>query len=336
MSLPITWEDKENSPELMAWVQQFGEKNYLNAEQINSLKNGINELFEIKLNVADYNYHFKGKHTSLGNLQIAYPIANSGDYAIVDPGTGVAALEYIWDLEEGWVKGNSTGPTTTDTLTEGSINLYFSIARVLASALTGISFATGGAIVSTDTVLQAFGKLQKQINDFSQRQSLFFYPSTSTVTFTADQKNMHISRFNAGTLNGSFGLTFGNGIPETGGVIDMSYLGDTGVPFIAPFDCIVEGIIIRYSRNVAESGANTNLMFRMMSDTRYSVNNQMVCDYNLTGTTHIANEEVSVSVTVGSHSTITKGGGLKFCVRTNNATAQQFNIFRLMVIVKKV
>jgi len=56
-------------------------------------------------------------------------------------------------------------PSTTDSLAEGVTNFYFTAARVLATVLTGISFATGGAIVSTDTVLQAFGKIQKQITD---------------------------------------------------------------------------------------------------------------------------------------------------------------------------
>lgn len=55
---------------------------------------------------------------------------------------------------------------STSDVPEGT-NLYFTTARVLATVLTGISFATGGAIVSTDTVLIAFGKIQKQINDLS-------------------------------------------------------------------------------------------------------------------------------------------------------------------------
>jgi hypothetical protein len=54
---------------------------------------------------------------------------------------------------------------TTNDVPEGVSNLYFTAARVLATVLTGISFATGGEIVSTDTVLQAFGKIQKQISD---------------------------------------------------------------------------------------------------------------------------------------------------------------------------
>jgi len=101
----------------------------------------------------------------LANLQSAYPTSNDGDYAIVDSGTGISAKEYIWDSDEGWVLAGNVSLSTTDALPEGSTNLYFTIARVLASVLTGISFATGGAIVSTDSVLVAFGKIQKQIND---------------------------------------------------------------------------------------------------------------------------------------------------------------------------
>jgi hypothetical protein len=54
-------------------------------------------------------------------------------------------------------------PGSTDAVPEGTTNLYFTVARVLAAVLSGISFLSGGAVVSTDTVLQAIGKLQAQI-----------------------------------------------------------------------------------------------------------------------------------------------------------------------------
>jgi len=54
---------------------------------------------------------------------------------------------------------------STNDVPEGT-NLYFTTARVLATVLSGLSILTGGEIVSTDTVLQAFGKIQKQLNDF--------------------------------------------------------------------------------------------------------------------------------------------------------------------------
>lgn len=53
---------------------------------------------------------------------------------------------------------------TTDDLPEGDINLYFTVARVLSTLLTGLDFTTGGSIASTDTILQAFGKLQNQLS----------------------------------------------------------------------------------------------------------------------------------------------------------------------------
>lgn len=43
--LPLNWPDKNDSPELVAWLQQFGLDRYINAEQINKLRDGVNELF---------------------------------------------------------------------------------------------------------------------------------------------------------------------------------------------------------------------------------------------------------------------------------------------------
>lgn len=82
------------------------------------------------------NTHYRGKYTSLANLQAAVPIGNDGDCAIVDAGIGTNAVEYIWDANEGWVLGNSTGASSTDALPEGVTNLYFTNARAVA-ALAG-------------------------------------------------------------------------------------------------------------------------------------------------------------------------------------------------------
>jgi hypothetical protein len=56
-------------------------------------------------------------------------------------------------------------PGTTDDVPEGAGNLYFTAARVRAALLDGVSFVVGSAITATDSVLSAFGKLQKQITD---------------------------------------------------------------------------------------------------------------------------------------------------------------------------
>lgn len=122
----------------------------------------------LKLDASAYNDRFKGVHLTEAALNTAYPTANAGDSAQVNEVGATDVLNYNWDAEVNiWVPNavSSSGATNTDQLPEGTSNLYFNTARVLAALLTGISFVTGGAIVSTDSVLVAFGKLQKQIND---------------------------------------------------------------------------------------------------------------------------------------------------------------------------
>jgi hypothetical protein len=58
--------------------------------------------------------------------------------------------------------GNVT--LTTSDITEGT-NLYFTAQRVRDTVLTGLSLVTNAAITASDTVLSAFGKLQKQLSD---------------------------------------------------------------------------------------------------------------------------------------------------------------------------
>ena len=63
-----------------------------------------------------------------------------------------------WAAESG-----GTGPASTDQLSEGTTNLYFTAARVLAVVLTGLSTSTATAVAATDTLLVAIGKLQAQV-----------------------------------------------------------------------------------------------------------------------------------------------------------------------------
>ncbi|MHC0442309.1 hypothetical protein [Flavobacterium sp. 3-210] len=54
---------------------------------------------------------------------------------------------------------------STDDVVEGATNKYSTLALVMGYVLTGVSFASSAAITATDTILSAFGKLQKQITD---------------------------------------------------------------------------------------------------------------------------------------------------------------------------
>lgn len=121
-----------------------------------------------KLNTADYNDRFKGVFPTEAALNAAHPTASAGDSAQVNIVGSTKVVNYSWDAEDNlWAQGGSGGSsaTNTDELPEGSLNMYFTTARVLSTLLTGISFAAGGSIISTDSILAAFGKLQKQIND---------------------------------------------------------------------------------------------------------------------------------------------------------------------------
>lgn len=61
----------------------------------------------------------------------------------------------------------TASPGSTDAVPEGAVNKYWTIARTLGSVLTGLVTTNPAVIAATDTVLSAFGKLQKQITDLS-------------------------------------------------------------------------------------------------------------------------------------------------------------------------
>lgn len=141
----------------------------------------------LKLDAADYVQHFLGKFATVLALETAHATANNGDYAIVDTGVGVDARQYVWDADDGWVdSGEVKSGTTTDQITEGSTNFYFTSSRVRDVVLTGLSLVTGTAITALDTVLSAFGKLQKQINDlFSNQRYVIETDASATYTIPA-------------------------------------------------------------------------------------------------------------------------------------------------------
>lgn len=152
-----------------------------------------------KLNTSAYNDHYKGTYASLVSLQAAHTTAALGDYALVDAGTGDNAHIYIWDAQEGWVQGSQTSLLNTDSLTEGSVKLYFTEGRVRSTLLTGIDLATNAVISATDSVLSAFGKLQKQITDlpnifprYDQAQTLSDAAKSQALTNIGAKKSYNM------------------------------------------------------------------------------------------------------------------------------------------------
>ena len=76
-------------------------------------------------------------------------------------------------------------PATTDDLEEGTTNLYFTAARVLAVALAGLDGTVTGAVTTADTILSAFGKLQNRLanveNAMSSPSQALFYEGAIAV-----------------------------------------------------------------------------------------------------------------------------------------------------------
>lgn len=107
------------------------------------------------------------------------------------PATGIAGIIYVAQDTNKTFRWSgsayveiSASPGSTDAVTEGSTNLYFTAARVLAVILTGLSTATNAAITVTDTVLGALGKLQAQINGYAASTQTFTNKTMSGATNT--------------------------------------------------------------------------------------------------------------------------------------------------------
>lgn len=88
-----------------------------------------------------------GDYATYGNNDKWYNSPNSNIVMSVNGQTGTVVL-------------------STDHISEGS-NQYFTEPRVRSAVLTGLSLATNAVIAASDSVLTAFGKLQKQITDLA-------------------------------------------------------------------------------------------------------------------------------------------------------------------------
>ena len=194
--------------------------------------------------------------------------------------------------------------------------------------------------LNTNKIFRWSGSAYVQIGGSKRTQNLFFQDSIgSTVrTITADQKNMHQSRYLANASPfGQLGLTLGNGIPETSGVINLAYLSDVITPQITgDYVGKVKKIVFSYSRNVNESSANTNVMIRVMADTKYNTDMQLIAEHNLVSTTTLGNVENKVEIPVLTHLPLSAFSNIGWCIRSNNATAQQFGRIKINVIVEEI
>lgn len=85
-----------------------------------------------------------------------------------------------------YLRGDKTWQTLNTTVVPEGTNLYFTQPRVLSTPLTGYTDGLGSPIVATDTVLQAFGKIQGQLNAFGAMASEVVMKSGSTMSGNLD------------------------------------------------------------------------------------------------------------------------------------------------------
>lgn len=123
-----------------------------------SVSDALETLDAEKLNASDYNDRWKGLFPTPEALRAAWPVAEAGDYATVDPGVGTPARKWLWDADiDDWVAGSDTAPGSTDDLPEGSDNLYFTSQRV-ANAGAGNDAANPTFPSVVDTIIVRLSK----------------------------------------------------------------------------------------------------------------------------------------------------------------------------------
>lgn len=177
--------------------------NHTGTQAISTIDN-LQDALDLKLDAADYNDRFKGLYASFYDLDAAHPTASAGDYAQVDFGIGSDVIVYTWDdSDQQWVAVGSSPIANTDALPEGSSNLYFTTQRVRDTTLTGFT-ATNSAIISTDNVVQAFGKAQGQINAISGINS------DRTLLYTTPTPNKPIANININPIENMSERLFDN------------------------------------------------------------------------------------------------------------------------------
>lgn len=133
---------------------------------INKIGNGstINQSY-LPSYVDDVIEGYKSGSNFYSDIALTILITGEAGKIYVDLSAGQSSKQYRWS-GSAYIQITNGLIASTNDVSEGA-NLYFTTARVLSTLLTGLSLITGGAIVSTDSILVAFGKVQKQITDLT-------------------------------------------------------------------------------------------------------------------------------------------------------------------------
>jgi hypothetical protein len=201
--------------------------NALSAAQGTVLKGLVDDLITVvdnKLDASAYNNYFKGTFTSLVALQTALPTGSVGEYATVDT-SGENSVLYIWDATENdWVMSISISSYNTDTIMEGSTNLYFTNQRAIGA------FTRQNVHVSEATFLttgQSFTGTLVMSPQYRVLQITTTAPMRVRLYTTLSKRDDDLSR------------TIGTPIPEGSGLM-MEFVSSAGL-LSADLTPIVDG-----------------------------------------------------------------------------------------------
>lgn len=123
----------------------------------------------------------------------AFPVTGESGKIYIAKNGGIPSdpsRQYRWSGTQ-YVE-NFASPGTTDNVVEGATNLYYTAARVRALVLTGLDLASGAAITAADSVLSAFGKLQKQASDLATAVSLKANALNAALTGTTTVERLDV------------------------------------------------------------------------------------------------------------------------------------------------
>jgi hypothetical protein len=113
-----------------------------------------------------------------------------------------------------YLRGDNSWQTlNTDAVPEGT-KLYFTNALALGVPLAGFSTATG-AVVATDTILQAFGKIQGQINLKSDAASYVDWSTSGVQTIDLSRLNLGVGNADKVVVTNAGGFVITSGVTST-------------------------------------------------------------------------------------------------------------------------
>lgn len=98
------------------------------------------------------NIHFKGIFASVNALEQAFPVANDGDYAFVDYGSGDDAKMYIWDSSDGrWILSSAPNAPEVDPIFTQWLQTNPLQHNHLTVIDKGVSFSGSGNFIPNNT-----------------------------------------------------------------------------------------------------------------------------------------------------------------------------------------